>query len=330
MKTPVPDFEQLLKVLSREKPDRPVLFEFYFNKRLNEKFGSGNPINTFFELGYDYAKICVHDLVLPSAEHVRHEGISSISQNEYLFKNRIDFENFPWNDPKPEVYREKFSEIKHLLPKGGKFINSQPNSIFNSLINGFGYENLCLLCYDDPEFIQTLADAVGSRLLQHADISCSFDTVGAMIINDDWGSGSQTRLTPEQMRTYLIPWYKKIVEAVHSHGKPAILHSCGNMWALIDDVCDICKFDGKHSYEDKVLPVEKAYELFGNRIAIIGGIDIDFLARKTKEEISARAAALLEMSGVQGGYALGSGNSIPEYIPDENFFAMINTAREKN
>jgi uroporphyrinogen decarboxylase len=30
----------------------------------------------------------------------------------------------------------------------------------------------------------------------------------------------------------------------------------------------------------------------------------------------------------RGGYALGTGNSIPEYVPNEKYFAMISVALE--
>ena len=63
---------------------------------------------------------------------------------------------------------------------------------------------------------------------------------------------------------------------------------------------------------------------------MVGGIDVDFMVRSTPEEIRARADALLDQTAAQGGYALGTGNSVPEYIPDENYLAMINAARTSN
>ena len=324
-----PDFEQLLKVLHLERPDRPVIFEFYLNNRLYNRFGDGDIIKAFFAIGYDYATISVDDLVLPRIQYSHEACGKSISQNEFLFKTRADFEQFPWNEPRPAVYREALKNLSSRLPQGGKFIGRLPQSVLGSIIAGLGYENLCMMCYDDPDFVLAIADAAGRRLVMHADILSSFDTVGAMILNDDWGFSSQTRLAPAQMRKFIIPWYAKMVEAIHSNGKPAILHSCGNMWALIDDICDVCKFDGKHSYEDKILPVETAYREYGDRIAIVGGIDVDFLCRKTAAEIKSRATALLDLTELRGGYALGSGNSIPEYIPDDNYLAMISSALER-
>ena len=36
--------------------------------------------------------------------------------------------------------------------------------------------------------------------------------------------------------------------------------------------------------------------------------------------------AMLDRSARAGGYALGTGNSVPEYVPDANYFAMISAA----
>jgi uroporphyrinogen decarboxylase len=88
------------------------------------------------------------------------------------------------------------------------------------------------------------------------------------------------------------------------------------------------KYDAKHSYEDLIVPVEDAYERWGRRIAILGGIDVDFLCRSTPDAIRARSRAMLDRSAARGGYALGSGNSIPGYVPDEGYFAMIAAALE--
>jgi uroporphyrinogen decarboxylase len=115
-----------------------------------------------------------------------------------------------------------------------------------------------------------------------------------------------------------------MVEAIHNRQKPAILHSCGNLAPIMDDIIDDLKYDAKHSFEDAIMPVENAYEQWGNRIAVLGGIDMDFLARRSPAEVAERAKAMLLKTGCKG-YALGSGNSIPAYIPVENYLAMVNS-----
>ena len=84
----------------------------------------------------------------------------------------------------------------------------------------------------------------------------------------------------------------------------------------------LSKYDGKHSFEDTIIPVEQAYERWSGRIAILGGIDVDFLCRSKPNQIKDRCKAMLARTAKKGAYALGSGNSIPEFVPHESYFAI--------
>lgn len=84
----------------------------------------------------------------------------------------------------------------------------------------------------------------------------------------------------------------------------------------------IVQYDGKHPCEDTIEPAEDACEQLSGRIAVMGGI----ICRRTPEEVFRRSREMLEHMESRGGYALGSGNSIPEYVPQENYFVMISAA----
>jgi uroporphyrinogen decarboxylase len=178
--------------------------------------------------------------------------------------------------------------------------------------------------------VKDIFDAVGQRLVRYYEICAAYESVGALIVNDDWGFKTSTMLSPADMRRYVFGWTKKIVEAIHKTGKPAILHSCGNLERVMDDIIDDMKFDAKHSFEDVIIPIEQAYEKWGGRIAILGGIDMDFMCRSTPEQIRQRCQAMLMKTATKGGYALGTGNSVPEYVPFDNYIAMIDCVRTKS
>ncbi len=186
------------------------------------------------------------------------------------------------------------------------------------------YDNLCYMLVDDPELVQMIFDKVGSSLEEYYRMAVGHPGVGAAISNDDWGFFSQTMLSTEDMKKYVLPWHQKISDVIHKSGKPAILHSCGQVEKMMPDICKL--YEGKHSYEDKILPVENAYDIYHDKIAILGGIDLDFVCRKTPQEIYERSCKMLEKTQDKGGYALGSGNSIPYYVPFENYLAMISAA----
>ena len=91
---------------------------------------------------------------------------------------------------------------------------------------------------------------------------------------------------------------------------------------LIDDV----KIDGKHSFENNIIPVQQFQKKYGDRIAVLGGLDLNILGASTPEEVRRQTRALIESCGGRGRYAVGSGNSIPSYIPVNNYLAMIDEA----
>jgi uroporphyrinogen decarboxylase len=76
------------------------------------------------------------------------------------------------------------------------------------------------------------------------------------------------------------------------------------------------------------LPVEDAYEQYYGRIAGLGGIDLDFIIRSTTDQLTARCRAILERTHTRGGYALGTGNSVPEYIPQDKYIALLRAGLE--
>jgi uroporphyrinogen decarboxylase len=253
---------------------------------------------------------------------------ATISQNEgVMITDRKSFDDYPW----PNVDDYDYSLLDRLSPlvgDGMKMVIHGPGGVLENVMSLVGYDNLCFMSVDDPELLQDICDAIGSRLVRHYELSGQHDNVGAMISNDDWGFKTQTMMSPDDMRKYIIPWHVKIAEAIHASGRPAILHSCGNLDLVMDDIIDVIGYEGKHSYEDAICPVEDAYVKWGDRIAILGGIDLDFICRETPSAVYERSKRMLDASMEGGGFALGSGNSIPDYVPIDNYMAMLKAATE--
>lgn len=92
---------------------------------------------------------------------------------------------------------------------------------------------------------------------------------------------------------------------------------------IMDEVIAL-GINAKHSNEDAIAPFERWIEDYGNRIGLLGGIDLDILCQKTPEEIY---ETVLERGrrfrALAQGFALGSGNSIPDYVPVEGYLAMV-------
>lgn len=326
-----PDFENILSVLRSEVPKRPTLFEFFMNDNLYQEVTGRIPnydsdldslkflIDAYAACGYDYTNTAGCNIGFNHIEYQRKNTISLNDGNSIY--DRESFENFPWPQPSKYDY-SRLDNIKDYLPGNMKLMVSGPGGVLENAIMLVGFDNLCIMIYEDEELVQDIFDKVGSILLEYYEICAKYESVGIIMSNDDWGFKTQTMLSPLHLRKYVFPWHKKIVEAAHKNDKPAVLHSCGYANDIMEDIIYDMKFDGKHSYEDNILSVEECYKKWGGKIAILGGLDLDFLIRSSDDEITLRAKNMLELAKEKGGYALGSGNSIPDYVTNEKYFAM--------
>lgn len=276
----------------------------------------------FAKAGYDYATIHASNFHFTVNESEQKKSKSA--NGSAIITDRESFQNYVWKEPE-DFYNGRIEALSPYIPDGMKLLIMSPGGVLENVIDLMGYDNLCYMLTDDPDLVECVFDNVGTRLLKYYEIIADCPEVGAVIANDDWGFNTQTMISANDLRKYVFPYYKKIVELLHRKNKPVILHSCGRLQNVMNDIIDDIKFDGKHSYEDKIMPVEKAYEMYKDRITVVGGIDIDFLCRKRPEEIYNRSIQLLEQTGCMH-YMLGSGNSIPVYIPNENYMSMIAAA----
>jgi len=334
-----PDYTQLLKVLKRQVPDRPTLFEFFLNGELYSFLENGDApirnddfnnfrkeIYAFRNAGYDYVTTHASNFHFPSA-NIDHKATISLNDGNVI-TDWASYEKYKWTSP-ALCSTKQLETCSSDLPDGMKYIVFGPGGVLENAINLVGYDNLCSMIYDEPELVQLIFENIGSHLVEYYELIIEMDSVCAIISNDDWGFKTQTMLSPKHMREYVFPWHKKIAAVAHKFNKPVFLHSCGMLEEVMDDIINDIKYDGKHSFEDVIFPIEEAYEKYKGQIALLGGMDLDFVCTKTPEEIAKRAYAMLERAQTTGGYALGTGNSVPHYVPIKNYLAMIDVVRKQ-
>jgi len=236
-----------------------------------------------------------------------------------------DFERYPWPSP-GNVDTSLLEWFEKNLPEGVG-VYSLTCHIMELGMFLMGLETLCYKLYDEPDLVDALFDRVGRVFLEFNRILCQFSCVEALFGSDDMGFKTQTLLPPDVLREKVLPWHKKSAEVAHEHGKLYFIHSCGNLEAIMDDLIDDVKIDAKHSFEDAILPVTESQKRYGDRVALLGGIDMDFLCRSGEEQIRRRVRETLDQCQPGGGYCLGTGNSVANYIPLDNYLVMLDEGR---
>ena len=62
----------------------------------------------------------------------------------------------------------------------------------------------------------------------------------------------------------------------------------------------------------------------------VGGLDVGLLSMDSTDQVCARVRKILDTCGQNGGFAIGSGNSVTNYAKIENYYAMIDETRKWN
>jgi uroporphyrinogen decarboxylase len=91
----------------------------------------------------------------------------------------------------------------------------------------------------------------------------------------------------------------------------------------MEDLIEYVKIDALHAFEDTCSPVMDYKLKYGKRIGLIGGVDIDKLARLDEESLRSYVREALDVCMPGGRYIFGSGNSICNFVSVENYIIML-------
>lgn len=365
-----PDFENLHRTLLREGPPGPVpFFELFADPGMVEAvLGESFPVNLHkyieqpnfdlsedqlpalmrsmemyvrfcHEVGYDYVFMATgFNLPTNMATTSDTSEVQNYPDGERYWQEQgggpiqswADFEAYPW--PKAEDLSHAALEyVSQIVPEGMKVGAFNYGGVFEKASWLMGMESFSYALHDQPDLVEAICQRVGELVTATAGQVTGIDNVELVLLGDDLGFFSSTLVSPDVLRRHILPHYKRIAKVTHDAGRVLVLHSCGNMYKLMDDLIDDVGIDAKHSYEDKILPVEEAYRRWGDRIAILGGVDMDLLSRGTEEAVRTRTREILEVCGAKGtGYCLGTGNTAANYIPKENYLAMLDEGHRWN
>jgi len=244
-----------------------------------------------------------------------------------------DFQKYPWEEIPHrffEKYGRYFDILREEMPEGMKAVGGPGNGVFECVQDVTGYQNLCYISADDEELYQALFQKAGeinlkiwSRFLkEYGDIFC------VLRFGDDLGYKSNTLLSTTDIRTLILPQYKAIIDLVHRYQKPFLLHSCGKIFSVMDDLIDYAGINAKHSNEDQIAPFPVWVEKYGDRIGNFGGLDMDMVCRSSKSELKEYTLDVINKSIHHGGFAVGTGNCIASYVPAENYLNLLEIIRE--
>jgi len=146
-------------------------------------------------------------------------------------------------------------------------------------------------------------------------------------VAEDLGAQTDLLYSPEQIRTFFLPWMKKMVELVHGAGAYAFTHSDGAVRKILPDLIAI-GVDVLNPIQWRCSGMEREglKRDFGRQLVFHGGVDNQqTLAFGTVRDVREEVIHNLRVLGAGGGYMLAPCHNIQAVSPPENIVAMYET-----
>jgi uroporphyrinogen decarboxylase len=335
-----PDIQQFIKTLKRGKADYIPVAELGVHPNIKEKF-IGRPIlklkddvEFWYKAGYDYIKLQpiadFNPAKINADKNLTYNEDGTLfrkwaSENSGVITNFEEFEKYVFPLKKDFDYNN-FDKVKQLLPEGMGVIG-QYGDIFTMTWEMMGFETFSINLFEQPDLIKALNIKVGELVLSMFEVMAQHKNVDVLCYSDDIAYTSNLFVSPSILDQLFFPWLKRIGSLAKEHNKPLIYHSDGILFSAFDKIIE-CGVSTIHPIEPKAMDIAEVKHRYGDKLSLIGNIDVDLLSRGSKEEVRQNVKRNIEKAGYNGGYIVGSGNSIPEYVKFENYTDMLNAARE--
>lgn len=267
------------------------------------------------------AKLRWHKKHASTPEHV---GFTITSKKEWdeLAKPKLKAE-------RRRINFEAYREAKELARKENKFFCWTGMHVFEIMKNIAGHEHMLVGMALEPEWIK---DMVMTFSQMYADLQeILFSEEGCpdgIWYYEDMGFKQRPFMSPDMYRELVQPGHKLTFDYAHSKGLPVIIHSCGFVEALVPGLVE-AGMDCLQVIEVKAgMDLLKLYELYGDRISFMGGIDVRVLYTNDKQKILKELEEKIPVVKAKYGYMLHSDHSIPNTVDYESYRYFIEKGLE--
>jgi MtaA/CmuA family methyltransferase len=176
-----------------------------------------------------------------------------------------------------------------------------------------GVESMFLDLIDTPQRYLGAAEIIIENQIRfaRAQIAAGADMIGV-------GDSVASLISPKMYQDYVLPFEKRLFDAIHEAGAAVKLHVCGDIRRSIHLMtrtgCDIIDIDW-------MVPVDESRRLVGPDVTLAGNFDPSaVLLQGSPQDVADAARRCIEMGGRR--FILQPGCEVPPGTPEQNLRAF--------
>jgi len=215
------------------------------------------------------------------------------------------------------------------LQQQGWIVRAEIPGAWDILRELMGEERACLAMFDWPDMIKDIFGTIEDTCVKCLERVTDKLAVDQLYTHEDMAGKAGPLVGPSQVLEFFKPYYLAIWQLLSSRGTKLFNQdSDGDMRPLIDAFLE-CGVNVMHPFEPNAgMDIVQTRKKYGNRIAMLGGID-KFVLLKGKEEIQKELEYKMQpMMRDSGGIVFGIDHRIPNGVPLENYRYYVSLGRE--
>jgi len=328
--------ERVLAALRREKPDRVPYCEIGIDRALAQKLmGWGEPVSQARNLEVNQytiqeARAIASLLKLDNLSYLMRAPVyahKSAGQDGRLFygEGMIQTEADLAIIELPDPYDDSlYAEAEEFVAQKGEYAAWFVTriGIFPTMLS-MGIERFCIAVYENRSLVEAILDRYCDWMIVVAERVCQmgFDV---FVSTDDLAFKTGPFLSPALFRDLVMPRHQRVAEKITI---PWVLHSDGDVMPYLEDFLSL-GITGLHPNEKGAMDIRAMKREYGDRICLLGNVDLNILGMGTPEDVEAELRDLIRDVGPGGGYIVTSGNTLAGYLRPENALALSRAAQE--
>jgi uroporphyrinogen decarboxylase len=227
-----------------------------------------------------------------------------------------------WGSPVQPDREEALFLTGHWQHESDLFVFALVDGPFSAAARAWGWESaLVSLSRPDASVQRFMAESV----VEQAELVEQLAARGAdgIVVGDDIAYRRGPYIKPEFLRKSYFPYLTILVEAAQAVGLPAIFHSDGNLWGMLDDLL-ATGINGIQGLEPGAgMSMAAVRERVGPDFCLWGNVDLGWLAQprpasKITEEVERMLAPLAGTPTI-----LGTCGGLMPGLPGVNVEAMV-------
>ena len=251
---------------------------------------------------------------------------------DFTVKNRHQWETLikPFLTPDPRrIDFTAYREARAAAEKAGRFFMWSGVNVFECIHPVCGHEHMLVGMIEDPEWVADMADTYARLTMAMQDLL--FEQEGlpdGIWYYEDMGYKGSPFMSPALYRELIKPAHVMTIAYAHQFKLPVVMHSCGFIEPLLPDMID-AGIDCLQVIEVKAgMDLLRLHRLYGERIALMGGIDVRALYTNDRAVIDRELEAKIPAVKQGYGYVLHSDHSIPATVDYETYAYFIKKGLE--